>query len=173
MTTTTKVGGEVDAYCTKCELLLAHTVLAMVGTKIVRVKCNTCNGEHMYRGKSAPVPKPTAARAARAAAAKVEKVTLGFQEQLATRDLSRAKKYSVKETFAVEDVVDHPTFGLGIVSGVRGDKVDIVFKTEAKILIHGRGEGGIGARPSFSAPKALVLGTADKPPADDQAPSGN
>ena len=31
-------------------MTLAHTILAMVGTKIARVKCNTCGGDHVYRG---------------------------------------------------------------------------------------------------------------------------
>ena len=52
MATTHKVGGEVDAFCTRCRLTLAHTILAMVGTKLARVRCNTCNGDHAYR--SAP-----------------------------------------------------------------------------------------------------------------------
>ena len=29
---------------------LAHTILAMVGPKIVRVRCNTCGGDHAFRG---------------------------------------------------------------------------------------------------------------------------
>ncbi|MGB8933052.1 MAG: hypothetical protein WCC48_17540, partial [Anaeromyxobacteraceae bacterium] len=60
-----KVGGEVDALCTKCELVLAHTVIAMVGEVPVKVECNTCHGVHRYKNpKVAPQrsgsPKPRA-----------------------------------------------------------------------------------------------------------------
>ena len=42
-------GGLVATYCTKCKLDLGHTIMAMVGEKIVRVKCRTCGSEHNYR----------------------------------------------------------------------------------------------------------------------------
>ena len=45
----TKTGSTVDSWCTKCKLVLAHTVEAMVEGKITRVHCNTCRGQHAYR----------------------------------------------------------------------------------------------------------------------------
>jgi len=48
---TLKVGGEVDAVCGRCKMTLAHTILAMVGTKPVRVQCNTCGAQHGYRSE--------------------------------------------------------------------------------------------------------------------------
>src|SRR6266852_6391254 len=66
-----RVGGDIDAFCTRCKMELGHTVLAMMGQKPVRVRCNTCGGEHKYRGTSAPARKgswaPASERAARAA----------------------------------------------------------------------------------------------------------
>src|SRR6266542_3841768 len=44
-----KVGGEVDAFCTKCELTLAHTVHAVVSKKPIKIKCNTYHNMHHYR----------------------------------------------------------------------------------------------------------------------------
>lgn len=148
-TTAPKVGGEADAFCTKCNLLLAHTILAMVGPKIARVRCNTCQSERAYRGQVIPASaaKASKPRAARVPAA--EKVIISFEEQLKGKDLTKARKYSVKETFAVDEIVDHPTFGFGIVTAVRGEKVDVVFKAFEKTLLHGRAGGQ--ARPSFQS----------------------
>jgi hypothetical protein len=39
-----RVGGEVDAFCSSCKLVLGHTILAMVGERIAKVRCNTCAG---------------------------------------------------------------------------------------------------------------------------------
>ena len=96
-----KAGDEVDSKCTKCKLILAHTIIAMVGDQIARVKCNTCGGEHAYR------PPPTASEATakkrraerkassadklgvKATAAEYEAVTKG-------RDLSKAQQYDMK-----------------------------------------------------------------------------
>jgi len=172
-----RVGGEVDAHCNKCEMNLAHTILAMVGTTIKRVQCNTCRSQHMFRGQQ-PLVKATSFAAPRKAATgsaakaprtpRSEVVIIGFDEQLKGKDLTKAKKYSIKDTFKVDDVIDHPTFGFGIVSAVRVDKVDITFKSDVKTLAHGK--GGAEQKPAFTHPKAPAGALADKPPSHD-APS--
>ncbi|MER2565820.1 MAG: hypothetical protein ABTQ32_34165 [Myxococcaceae bacterium] len=137
---------------------LAHTILAMVGTAIKRVQCNTCHSQHMFRGAQ-PLQKATSLAAprksstsssgpARPRTPKAEVVVIGFDELLRGKDLTKAKKYSIRETYKVDEVVDHPTFGFGIVSAVRVDKVDITFKADVKTLVHGKGEGG--QKPSFN-----------------------
>jgi hypothetical protein len=175
---TQKVGGEVDAFCTRCKLTLAHTILAMVGTKIARVKCNTCNGDHVYRSAPGTTDRPAAPRASRAASAaatKAEKVIISFEEQLAGKDVANAPRYSPKDTYQVDQVIQHPTFGTGLVTAVRGDKVDITFRTDVKTLVHGRG-GAPAEKPAFSPPNARATGPADKPqpnaPAQPEAPAG-
>jgi hypothetical protein len=169
---THKVGGEVDSFCTRCKMLLGHTILAMVGTKIARVRCNTCGGDHVHRGAPGTTDKPTAAARAKAAgtsratkASAADKVVISFEEQLSGKDIANAPRYSPKDTYKVDQVVQHPTFGLGLVTGVRGDKVDIAFKSEAKTLVHGRG-GSTSDRPAFSPPNAKHTGPADKPQAE-------
>lgn len=133
-----KVGGEVDALCTRCELVLAHTVIAMVGATPVKVECNTCHGVHRYKAPAgAPTrgaPKPRAPRAPRA-----QPVTVGFDELLAARRVSAAAPYSAKRTYAADDVVDHAIFGRGFVSAVRdGGKIEVTFRSDVKVLVHGR-----------------------------------
>lgn len=165
---TYKVGGEVDAFCTRCKLPtpLAHTILAMVGTKIARVRCNTCGGDHAYRSAPGTTDKPTASRSTTSRAStkadKPEKVVISFEDQLAGKDIANAPKYSPKDTYQVDQVIQHPTFGLGLVTAVRGDKVDIAFKAETKTLVHGRG-GAPSEKPAFSPPGARSSAPADKP----------
>ena len=45
---TFKVGDNIDGWCTRCKLVLTHTIEAVVGGKITRVHCNTCRGQHAY-----------------------------------------------------------------------------------------------------------------------------
>lgn len=134
----TKVGGEVDALCTRCELVLAHTVHAVVGGKPVKVECNTCHAVHRYRGgangRSSAGPAAKVERATRERAAVV-----AFEELLSARDVRSAKPYSPKATYAVDEVVDHPTFGRGFVSALRdGGKIEVTFRSDVKLLVHGR-----------------------------------
>jgi hypothetical protein len=175
---THKVGGEVDAPCTRCKLTLAHTILAMVGTKIARVRCNTCGGDHVYRSAPGTTDRPSSStrasssRASTPRADKPEKVVISFEEQLAGKDIANAPKYSPKDTYKLDQVIQHPTFGLGLVTVVRGDKVDIAFKSETKTLVHGRG-GAPAEKPAFSPPTTRPMGPADKPvapSATEQAP---
>jgi hypothetical protein len=133
-----KVGGEVDAFCTKCELTLAHTIHAVVGGKPVKVECNTCHGVHRYRGSAGggAAPRP-AAKGERPARARAEVVP--FETLLAGKRVGDARPYSVKRAYAVDDVVDHPTFGRGFVSAVRdGGKIEVTFRSEVKLLVHAR-----------------------------------
>jgi hypothetical protein len=131
-----KVGGEVDAFCTRCELTLAHTVHAVVGERPVKVECNTCHAVHRYRGRAGAAS--SAGRTSRPARAKAEVV--GFDALLGARKTGEARPYSPKTTFAVDDVVDHPLFGRGFVSAVRdGGKVEITFRSDVKLLVHARG----------------------------------
>ena len=44
------VGRNIDAFCTRCGLTLAHIVLYEVGGAVQGVKCKTCGSEHRYRG---------------------------------------------------------------------------------------------------------------------------
>ncbi len=166
---TLKVGGEVDAFCTRCKLTLAHTILAMVGTKIARVRCNTCGGDHAFRGAPGTTDRPPSS----ARAARPSKVVISFEEQLAGKDIANAPRYNIKDTYRVDQVIQHPTFGLGLVTAVRVDKVDVTFKSETKTLVHGRG-GASAERPSFSPPSARPVGPADKPlapSATEEAPA--
>ena len=47
---TSKVGKDVSAYCSRCKLNLSHTILTVTAdTKADRVRCNTCKTERSYR----------------------------------------------------------------------------------------------------------------------------
>jgi hypothetical protein len=146
---THRVGGEIDATCTRCRMELAHTILAMVGTKVARVRCNTCGSDHVYRGTQSS-SRSAAARTRAATAEKVPRTVVAFDAQLAALDVSKAEDYRADHTYAVDQVVRHPTFGLGIVRAVRQDKMDVAFKAAERTLVQGRSAGT--ARPSFSPP---------------------
>jgi hypothetical protein len=144
---TYRVGGEVDASCTRCKMDLAHTILAMVGSRIARVRCNTCGTDRVYRAPQARA-RPAASRARTPAA---ERTVIGFEAQLAALDPASARDYRPAETYSAEQVLRHPTFGLGIVRAVRQDKVDVAFKAAVRTLVHGR-SGEPAPRPHFEPP---------------------
>jgi len=131
-----KVGGEVDAFCNRCQLTLAHTVHAVVSGRPIKVECNTCHTVHRYRGSIGATTSRSGPRAERPSR---EKVVAGFDELLASKKGS-AQPYSPKRSYAVDDVVDHPIFGRGFVSAVRdASKIEVTFRSDVKILVQARG----------------------------------
>jgi len=130
-----KVGGEVDSFCTRCDLVLAHTIHAMVGPRPVKVECNTCHTVHAFRH-----PPGSAALAQKKPVRGREKpVVLSFDELLRVRNPAAALRYSPRVSFQLDQVIDHPTFGLGFVSAVRDpSKIEVTFRGDVKVLVHGK-----------------------------------
>jgi hypothetical protein len=130
-----KVGGEIDTFCNRCELTLAHTVIAVMGGKPVKVECNTCHSVHRWRDGGGRGAGPASGGGARAAR---PKATEGFDALLASKRAAPTA-YSPKRLYSVDDVVDHPIFGRGFVSALRdGGKIEVTFRSDVKLLVHGR-----------------------------------
>jgi hypothetical protein len=142
MTGAVAVGRDVDSWCTRCKLILAHTVESMIGGKITRVHCNTCHAQHAYRphppGESLAerrIGRPAAPRAARptAAAPRAD----DYAAALGGRDPSTARAYTTHERFAANDLVAHPIFGVGVVMLLKDrTKIDVLFRDGLKTLVH-------------------------------------
>src|SRR3989441_10843945 len=118
---------------------LGHPTLAMVGGKPVRVRCNTCHGEHNYRGPAGADPRkgswaPREVRERRAATPSVT----SWEALLAGKDLAHARRYSARDKYTPQEVIQHPLFGIGLVQEVRGDKIQVAFKADVKTLVHGK-----------------------------------
>jgi hypothetical protein len=134
MTNGYTVSGEVVSWCTKCKLELGHTIIAIVDNKPKKVKCNTCNGQHVYRSKP-PETGKTTKRAGRKRKTP-EEIYNEHITQISGGDLSGARTYRIDGSFAVDELIDHPKFGVGIVmSIVKTNKVETLFKDGPRLLI--------------------------------------
>ena len=138
-------GDIIEARCTRCRDILNHRIVAMVAEKVVRVECNTCGGVHNYYPPPSlkPVKTPGGSATARKAAATPR--TPKRDPQQSERDewlslranmrLDRAKVYDMAGKFRAEDLVDHPTFGLGVVKlVVPPNKMQVLFEDGIKLL---------------------------------------
>ncbi len=132
-----KAGGEVDAFCVKCDLTLAHTVHAVVSGKPVKVECNTCHAVHRYRAPAGAAGAVARTTPKKGREPREKRVVTSFDDLLAARK-GAPIPYSPRHAFAEGDVVEHPTFGRGFVSGVRSDKVEVTFRSDVKTLVHAR-----------------------------------
>ena len=135
MPTVPAVGKDVDSWCTRCKMVLAHTVESVVSGRITRVHCNTCGGQHAYRAK-APGSGTTRKPRGDGAAAKPVK---DYATLLRGRDASSARAYAGTERFKEGELIKHSTFGLGVVIGLKdANKIEVMFADSTKTLIHRR-----------------------------------
>jgi hypothetical protein len=146
ITRTLSAGDIIEARCTKCREVLNHRIVAMVEGKVVRVECNTCNGVHNYH---AP-PSEKVAKAARTTVSKARTTSTasrvsrkdpveGEREEWAslhpTFDYDKALPYDMNGRFQVKRLINHSTFGIGIVKAVIvPNKMQVLFKDGIKLL---------------------------------------
>lgn len=133
MTTIQKgdVGGETTALCTKCKIETEHTIASKVGEKIGKVRCRACGSAHRYLRAGAP-PAPSIRRSPK----------LGPEEiwNRCMQNASEKKKtvYTLSGAYKLDDVIDHGSFGLGVVTLLFAkDKMQVTFKEGEKMLVMG------------------------------------
>ena len=125
--------------CTRCKLPLTHMVVLHNSEGIVeRVQCRTCGSEHKYHPekekKEKKAKKP--AKKSRAgvksrkpdAAAVFEQLQKKFQEK-------EPVTYTMDGSYQTDDVIDHKTFGMGVVTGVSYQKMEVAFADASRIMV--------------------------------------
>lgn len=138
-------GDEVDSNCLKCKGLTNHTIIALVEDKIAKVQCNVCGARHNYRpAKAEKNVKMTSVTRKdgkivsnrTVATPKKTKKEAGYEKLLAGRNLAEAIPYTMTTTFKQNDLVDHPIYGIGIVTAtIQPDKIELTLKEGVKKFI--------------------------------------
>lgn len=136
-----QAGSDIDAYCSKCRMELMHVVIACNGEKVARVECKTCRGQHAYKHAPASANKrgTSAIKTKKAPAKTGRNRPSAYEEALGGRDTSQAQTYRAQATFFQGDIINHHSFGYGVVIRQLSDaKVQVAFGTGEKVLVHDR-----------------------------------
>ena len=138
------VGKNIDAFCSRCQLTLAHIVLYEVGGVVQGVKCKTCGAEHRYHGpkpvKKREVPAERRPGVAFKAQRPVRPADARLWEQ---RNAAAAPdvvtwEYKLTEHYEKGDVISHPQFGRGFVEKVTPDSMEVIFREGRKQMAMNR-----------------------------------
>jgi hypothetical protein len=132
----TPIAQNVVTLCTKCEIELNHVVVAHNEKGMVeRVKCLTCETEHKYHSN-----KKKAARKTPKKNPVTQKVDFGkIFEELAEKFKDKEPlPYNMSGSFKKDDVIDHKTFGMGIVTQAYHDKMEVAFYDGPRFLVCNR-----------------------------------
>ena len=121
---TLTIADPIQTRCTKCRKITTHTIIVMGEEYPSEVQCNTC--QHTSPGKK-PVVRRT-----------VDPKKTERDEWATLRpgmDTSRARDYSMTAIYKAKALVNHPTFGLGLVQRVTGPhKMAVLFADGQKIM---------------------------------------
>jgi len=135
-------GDTIGARCTRCREVRNHTIVAMVGEKVVRVECNTCGGVHNYKPveatKSATPRRGPSTKAAsgqgRAAKGRAGAEQREWEALRPTLQPEKARPYAMDGSYKVGDLIRHPSFGLGVVQSLGVSKAEVLFESGRKLL---------------------------------------
>lgn len=123
------VGKDTESYCGKCKVSREHTIMTMDGETIEKVRCTLCGSMHKFISPldAQKVRKP-----------RVKKDSSATAETVWSASLAEAKgkerDYSMTLKYRIGDIVNHQTFGKGIVMKAYADKCEILFKDRERLM---------------------------------------
>ena len=131
-------GNTIETRCSRCDRVLNHSIVAMIGEKIVRVECSTCLTTHAYHPvktstsgtgqKKVTTPRKSKADPASEARAEWASLQPGM-------DAAQAIPYDMNRPYRANNLLFHPNFGLGLVQLViPPNKIDVLFQDGKKLL---------------------------------------
>jgi hypothetical protein len=134
---TQAVGEDIEALCGKCGQVW-HVVMAKVGTRIAKVVCKRCHGQHLYRTETpdGPVLGDRAVTSGTRKTARTRTPEVPEPPPIPPFDPSKPPRaYAATGSFVAGDRVNHATFGTGVVTGSPGaGKVEVAFPAGRRVL---------------------------------------
>lgn len=122
--------------CTRCKLPLTHMVVAHNSEGVVeRVQCRTCGSEHKYRPERKKMVKKATKKRKTAAKSRKPDAAAIFEQLAAKFQDKKPVPYTMQGSYQTDDVIDHKTFGKGIVTGVSYQKMEVAFADASRILV--------------------------------------
>jgi hypothetical protein len=131
MPETISIGQNIDSYCGKCKLSLDHTIMTMEGEAAAKVRCKTCGTMHKFKSPldAQKVRKPRAEKGAGEAAT----TEIVWAAGLAAAK-GKERDYSMASRYRIGDIVNHQTFGKGVVVKLYANKCDMLFKDRERLM---------------------------------------
>jgi hypothetical protein len=127
----TPVAKDIVTLCSRCKLELNHIVVRHNSEGIVdRVKCHTCGFEHKYK----PIKKKAATRKTRKSPVRKKSAEKQYEALMEKNINVVPVPYSIKASYSEGDIIDHKTFGKGIVLETSFERIEVLFQDGLKTL---------------------------------------
>jgi hypothetical protein len=133
------VGGSIRSMCTKCKTATRHIIVSVVGGEAAKVQCTTCDGIHNYRDPGVAGSRPPSESSGKGRPAKRVPPIVTIEEewlaQMKGRDPKQAVPYGQGKTVHTGDLIEHPSFGFGLVRKViPANKIEVHFRDGIRLL---------------------------------------
>lgn len=141
------VATKIYIECKKCVAERYFVVMAHKTSDSAKVQCEICKAIKTYKlPKTRKPPSEKALKALAGAAAKRRATSLENKKNIHMNEYNNliaaaagdAQNYSMKNKFTVNQKVQHPKFGLGIIKMALFDKIEVIFPDEIRLLVHNR-----------------------------------
>lgn len=133
-------GSPIKARCLTCNADTEHVVLEAIGMQIRQVRCQKCRTEGAFHApRIKPKPEPEKEKKTRKTTRRAATPEAQLRKLLEGRDLSAATTYSVNLVLKPGHIIDHPSFGIGVVTEIVGPtKAKIFFEAGERVMICNR-----------------------------------
>lgn len=130
------VAKNVYVYCKKCETDRYFRVLAHVSATEAKLECEVCGSKRKLKLGETEKKTTTKKKTTRKKSVNAHLKTYNeLKEKFGNVD---PELYSTAGSFAMDSMIDHPTFGLGIVTQSLHNKIEVCFEEGVKTLMHRR-----------------------------------
>lgn len=109
---------------------MGHIIVSMSKEgKVEKCQCQTCKAVHKYKD---PEAKKTKRVSTKKPAVSNEQKWKDAQSKTS----SSAKPYKMASNYSIDDIIEHTSFGRGVVLEViENNKIKVIFETSEKVLI--------------------------------------
>jgi hypothetical protein len=118
-------------WCKKCEEDRYHKVLTHPTKTSAKLECEVCKKKSTFKLGSTK-KKVTRKRK------KTKTPEEVWAELKDKADISAVEPYSMKKKFSPEMAIDHPKFGLGVITEANGIAIIVAFQDGERSLVHNR-----------------------------------
>lgn len=138
------VARNIHLPCKKCNCDRYFVVVAHTSSTTAKVKCEVCSSTKTFKLAKPAAKKTTTRLSSGGSSAKKGTRGVTISAEDAWADLKNKigvdglVPYSMKVRFEVSTAIDHPKFGVGFVTGVTAEKIEVAFQEGGRSLVHNR-----------------------------------
>jgi hypothetical protein len=124
--------------CKKCGAEKYHRVLAHTSATSAKVECEICGSKKTYKLPRAAkkVSRTGKPRVSKVNGAKAHDEEYGKLIEAAVAQA--AAPYSMATRFSINQKLQHPKFGVGVIRMSFEDKIEVIFPDQVRLLVHNR-----------------------------------